>query len=94
MSNIIGWQAFNLVPDLGGRPTNPQLVQPSTECLAELSLNDVEAPASQHEPDCRYERSPLLWRKIIGPVPAGLTAMLVAVELNVPLTGFDHGRST
>jgi hypothetical protein len=30
LSNILGWQAFNLVTDLGSRPTNPQLVEPTT----------------------------------------------------------------
>ena len=94
LSNILGWQAFNLVTDLGSRPTNPQLVEPTTESLAKLGLNDVEASASEHEPDCCCECGPLLWGKVVGPAPAGLTAVLVGVELDVPLTGCDHGRST
>src|SRR5712691_246906 len=93
-ADIVRRQALNLVADLGGRPPNPQLIEPAAEGLAIFAFNDARDPPGEHEPDRLDEGRPFLRRQIVSPLTARLPALLVGVELDVPFTGIGHGWST
>src|SRR6266516_67922 len=94
LADIVRRQALNLMADLGGRPADPQLIEPSAEGFAVLAFNDAQAPPGEHEPDRLDEGRLFLRRQIVCPRTARLPALLVGIELDVPFTGIGHGWST
>jgi hypothetical protein len=53
-------QALDLVRDLGGAPADAELIEPVTQGLAILGLNDIQATQGQDEPDSCGKRRLLL----------------------------------
>jgi hypothetical protein len=77
-------QAAHLMGDLGGGPSDPELVETFAERFAVLGLDHIKPPARQHELDRGDEGRPFLRRQALGPLAARLAPVLVRVEFNIP----------
>jgi hypothetical protein len=91
-ANVLAWQSFNFVTDLRGSPADPEFIEPVTESLSVLRVEDIQAAPYEYETDRCGKCCPFLRGKIVGPLPARLAATGIDIKLDVPAFGISHGR--